>query len=481
MPLSANRQDRKKYPNAKRLLAAIIAAIAIISGLKAGWNNRDIVLPGRDLSEIRKSGKLKVLLAYDPINYFIYKGAPMGYSYELAERFARELGVQLEVVPVRDMNLQIPMLRKGDGDLIAHFMTVNGTRSRIVDFSVPLDSTREVLVQRKSPKPADSTGLVRKPGELDGKTVYVREKSSYYNSLREIMARYGISINIVTVPGSLTTGELIRDVNDGKIRYTIADSNIAVPHQAIYTDIDIGTQISATQPLAWAIRKNSPKLREALDAWLLRERRSGDFRAIHHKYYERQYRFRKYAVNAFYSDKAGSISPYDKLVKEGAKTIGWDWRLLSSLIYEESQFDPTVTSWAGAVGLMQIMPSTGAIAKVFNLSDPAANVRAGTAYLETLEKEWKEILDRDTRLKFILASYNVGPGHVRDAQKLAIKYGANPKLWEENVEKYLRLKSEPRFYNDDAADLGYCDGAIPVRYTRNIISRYRLYAEVIPY
>lgn len=480
MPLSASKKEPGRRPNSMRVLIVVMsAAIAILAGLAAGWLNRDLFLAGRDLDEIRKSGKLKVLLAYDPINYFIYKGEPMGYSYELAERFAKEIGVQLEVVPVRDLDLQLPMLRSGDGDIIAHFMTVTPMRSRIVNFSLPLDSTREVLVQLGSEKSTDG-GYVNKPEELAGKTVYVREQSAYYTSLRKIMERNDISINIVPVHGSLSTGELIRLVNDGRIGYTVADSNIAITHKAIYPDIDIRTPISDTRPLAWAVRKNSPKLLLRLNEWLIRKRGSGDIQAMHHKYYQRQYQFRKYAITLFYSDKPGNISSYDKLVKAGAKTIGWDWRLLSSLIYEESQFDPKAVSWAGAVGLMQIMPSTGAIAKVFNLSDPAANIKAGTAYLESLEKEWREIRDHDTRLKFILASYNVGPGHVRDAQKLAIKYGANPEAWENNVEKYLLLKSEPRYYNDAAADLGYCNGIVPVRYTRNILGRYRLYSQVIP-
>ncbi len=460
------------------VLVALIAAMLAV--LRSGFGNRDLVMPGRDLDDIRKSGKLRVLLAYDPINYFIYRGAPMGYSYELAERFAKELGVRLEVVPVRDLDSQIPMLRNGEGDLVAHFMTVTPIRSRSVDFSTPLDSTSQVLVQRRQAG-RENGGVIRDPRQLAGERVHVRGKSAYFTTLKEIMEHYGITINVVPAPGSLTTGDLIRQVDDGTIRFTVADSNIAVPHLALYPDIDIGMRLSGRQPLAWALRRNCPEFRAALDAWLEKEKRSGVIDTIHHKYYEQQYQFKRHAVDAFYSSKAGTISPYDKLVKAGAGKIGWDWRLLSSLIYEESQFDPHASSWAGAVGLMQLMPSTGAMMKVYNLGDPEANVRAGTAYLESLENEWKEIRDRDTRVKFILASYNIGPGHIRDAQKLAVKYGADPNRWEDNVERYLQLKSEPKFYNDPVADLGYCNGAIPVRYTRNILARYRLYTQAIPY
>ncbi|NTU91021.1 MAG: transporter substrate-binding domain-containing protein [Chlorobiaceae bacterium] len=480
MPLITSAQRRNQLLKAALFFPALTLSLLTLSGLVAIWLNRDIFLPGRDLAEIRKSGKLQVLLSYDPINYFIYKGTPMGYSYELAQRFADELGVRLEVVPVRNLNHQIPMLRNGEGDLIAHPMTVIESRTDDVSFSTPLDSTRQVLIQRTRDSSATGHRMVRTLEELDRKTVYVREKSAYFNNLMEIRKRSDIALNIVPVHGSLTTGELISRVNSGKIDFTVADSNIAVPHKALYPALDISTVISRRQPLAWAVRKNAPQLRSALDHWLAAEQRTGYLQMLRNKYYNQQYRVAKHAFSAFYSEDSGSISSYDNLVKTGAGTIGWDWRLLSSLIYEESQFDPKVVSWAGAVGLMQVMPSTAAISKISRLSDPELNIRAGTAYLGTLEKEWREIGDPATRIKFILASYNAGPGHVRDAQKLALKYGANPALWEDNVERYLTLKSEPRYYNDAVAELGYCNGAIPVRYTRNILSRYQLYMQVIP-
>ncbi|NTU93176.1 MAG: transporter substrate-binding domain-containing protein [Chlorobiaceae bacterium] len=480
MPLSASDQHPTRLRKAARGLSGLVAIVLSVTALAIGWHNRDLFLPGRDLDEIRKSGKLKVLLAYDPINYFIYKGAPMGYSYELAERFADELGVKLEVIVVRDLNQQIPLLRDGTGDLIAHSMTVTDSRAKTIRFSLPFDYTRQVLIQHASGIPGDSSSLVRALRQLDGKTVYVREKSAYYNNLVELRKRYGISINIVQVHGSLSTGELIKQVNNGMIDFTVADSNIAVPHQVHYPGVDISTVISPSQPLAWAVRKNSPELHRAMNRWIEREQRSGLLRVLHNKYFEKQYHFREHVFNAFYSDRPGGISPYDDLVKSGALSIGWDWRLLSSLIYEESQFDPGVVSWAGATGLMQLMPRTASISGISNLSDPAANIKAGTAYLVALEKEWQKIINPETRLKFILASYNVGPGHVRDAQKLAVKYGADPNRWEDNVERYLTLKSEPRYYNDAATDFGYCNGALPVRYTRNILNRYQLYMQVFP-
>ncbi|HWQ26746.1 MAG TPA: transporter substrate-binding domain-containing protein [Chlorobaculum sp.] len=459
----------------------VILLVAVLSGVLATWTwfNKTETALKRDLDVIRKSGPLKVIISYDPINYFIYGGSPMGYSYELAENFAKDLGIPLEVVVVRDMNRQLTMLRKGEGDIVAHFLTVIEPRTGIVDFSTPLDSTRQVLVQH-NPSKNDSSRLVRKLEELDGKTVYVRESSAYFTRMKKIMDEKGISIKIVTVQGTLTTSELIGKVNNGTIEFTVADDNIASTHKVLYPNIDSETRLSTTEPLAWAVRKNSPLLLRALNRWLDQKKKSGDLAVMHDKYYDHQYQFRKHAVRAFYSSHAGKISPYDDLVRKHAQVIDWDWRLLSALIYEESQFDPDAVSWAGAAGLMQLMPTTAATFKAGDMSSPADNIKAGTAYLKFLEKEWQDIKDHATRLKFILASYNVGPGHVRDAQKLAVKYGANPNSWEGNVERYLELKSEPRFYNDNAASLGYCNGKLAVLYTRNIIKRFSLYSQVIP-
>lgn len=480
MTAQPGKRETAGVDSAKRRWTHVIVMVSIVALIAAGllwW--RITTTPRRDLIEIRDSGKLRVLLSYDPINYFIYRGEPMGYSYELARSFAREIGVPLEVVVVRDMNRQIPMLRSNDGDLVAHLMTVTPERERLVSVTAPLDSTRQILVQLK-PKSDDSSKRVRTLDQLDGKSVQAHLNSAYFWRLAEIRTLREIDFEIVPADGALSTSELIGKVSEGALDYTVADENIARTHQSLFDNIDIRTQLSATMPLAWAVRNDSPELCEALNRWLVKAKKSGELAIIRDKYYNRQNRFRKHALHVFYSNQAGTISTFDKLVKKTAKEIDWDWRLLSSLIYEESQFDADALSWAGAMGLMQLMPATGAHFKAHNLFDPAENLKAGARYLRSLDADWKEIDDRLTRLKFILASCNVGTGHVRDAQKLALKYGAKPDLWEDNVEKYLALTSESKYYNDPAATLGYCNGKIAVLYTRNIIDRYDLYRAVIP-
>ena len=155
-----------------------------------------------------------------------------------------------------------------------------------------------------------------------------------------------------------------------------------------------------------------------------------------------------------------------------------NWRLLASLIYQESKFDPYIKSWA-AEGLMQLMPKT---AKSFGAKNPRTrqNIRAGTKYLIWLESLWDSIPDPNERIKFVLASYNTGQGHVQDAQRLAEKFGHDPKKWDNNVAKYLLLKSNKQYYRDEVVKFGYARGKEPVNYVNGILARYEIYKDLLP-
>jgi membrane-bound lytic murein transglycosylase F len=177
-----------------------------------------------------------------------------------------------------------------------------------------------------------------------------------------------------------------------------------------------------------------------------------------------------------YSSLGGNkLSPYDDLIKAGAEKLGWDWRLLAAVVYQESKFNPGGESWAGARGLMQLMPET---AKRFGASDvnnPKESMKAGVNYLMYLEKYWaKRVPDQQERLKFILASYNAGLSHILDARKLCVKYGKDDAIWED-VEFFLLKKSDPKYYRDPLVKTGYCKCEEPVNYVRFVLERFEEY------
>ncbi|HOU31042.1 MAG TPA: transglycosylase SLT domain-containing protein, partial [Bacteroidales bacterium] len=164
-----------------------------------------------------------------------------------------------------------------------------------------------------------------------------------------------------------------------------------------------------------------------------------------------------------------------------SETINWDWRLLASLIYQESRFKSNAVSWAGAHGLMQVMPETGQRFGVDVTSSPENNLRGGVLYLQHIQKYFEDkIPDEGERIKFVLAAYNAGIGNVLDAMRLAEKYGRNPLLWDDNVAYFLLKKSDPEYYNDPVVKHGYCRGSEPVNFVAEILARYSEYRNFIP-
>jgi membrane-bound lytic murein transglycosylase F len=237
----------------------------------------------------------------------------------------------------------------------------------------------------------------------------------------------------------------------------------------------VSTVLSIPQQIAWGVRKNSPKLMEVINKWLVQIKQEPTFMVIYNKYF-RSPRTSLVHMQSDYSSLGGNkLSPYDDLIKQGADKLGWDWRLLASIVYQESKFNPTDESWAGARGLMQLMPETAKRFGAKDLKDPKQSLRAGVNYLMYLEKYWaKRIPDQQERLKFVLASYNAGLSHILDARKLCKKYGRDEANWT-NVEYFLLKKSDPKFYRDPLVTAGYCKCEEPVNYVKEVLDRFEEY------
>ncbi|MBD3223961.1 MAG: transporter substrate-binding domain-containing protein [Caldithrix sp.] len=438
-----------------------------------------------DYDQIKKRGKLVALTGYSATSYFIYRGQPMGYEYELLQKLADNFGLELEVKIVEDMNRIFHRLNKGDGDLVAHSMTVTLNRKEKVLFTEHHNIIRQVLIQRlpeewRTMKRHEiDAALIRNPIELIGKTVHVRKNSSYYHRLQNLTDEIGGTINIQEIAGDFSTGELIQKVARGDIDYTIADQNIALINKAYYSNIDIKTAVSLPQRIAWAVRKTSPILKDKIDAWINDVRGTETYNVIYNKYFKNRSAFRARMKSEYFSHTGNKISRYDEYIKNYAKDIGWDWRLLAAQIYQESRFDPKEKSWAGAKGLMQVLPKTAAQYGIHDLYNPKKSIQAGTNFLQWLQDYWKAIPDSAEQLKFILASYNTGQGHVQDARRLARKFGKDPDLWNNNVADYLLLKSKEKYFNDPVVEYGYCRGEEPVTYVNAILQRYTNYRKFI--
>lgn len=434
-----------------------------------------------DLKEIQQRGYLNALVDNNSLSYFIYKGRPMGYEYELLNLLANELKVDLKIKIISGVEKAIEQLNSGEGDVLAFPLTITKERTQYVNFSQPLFNSYQVLVQRKPDNwrslTQDQTEakLIRSASDLIGKEVHVIKSSSFAERMKHLSEEIGGDIIIKEDSADAESESLIKRVVSGEIEYTVADHPIAVVNAAYYPNIDVGTILSLPQQIAWGIRKNSPQLLGAINSWLTKIKKEPTFMVIYNRYFKSP-RTSLLRIQSDYSSIGGNkISPYDELIKKNSEKLGWDWRLLAAVIYQESKFRKDDESWAGARGLMQLMPETAKQFGATNPDDPRQSIRAGVNYLKYLDNYWsKTVKNQDERLKFVLASYNAGLSHVVDARELTGKYQKNPTEWTD-VEYYLLQKSDPKFYRDPVVMAGYCKCEEPVNYVKSVLERYEEY------
>ena len=439
----------------------------------------------KDLPTHLEEGKLKVSIAYSATSYFLYKGETMGFEYELLQHFAEYLGVELDIVVANDIDNLIPNLNLGTVDLMAHGLTITGERQQQVAFSEAIYLTHQVLVQKKPDNwrkmklhKIDKT-LIRDVVELEGKTISVREKTAYYERLKNLSEEIGGTIYIDALSGTLTTDEIIKMVADGEIEYTIADENLASLLASTYPILDVSVPVGLSQKSAWAVRLNSPELLKKLNSWLIEFKKKSTYNVIYNKYFKHKRDFRRRVKSEFYSINTNTISEYDDLIKKESEKLGWDWRLISALIYQESQFKIHVKSWVGAGGLMQMMPATAKEMGVKNRFNPEDNLAGGTKYLKVLYNRFDAIADETQRIKFTMASYNCGYEHVKDAQRLAKEKGLDSLIWDKNVEEMIVALSNAKNYNNPIIKFGYVRGIEPYTYVQQIFERYEHYKSFI--
>ena len=446
---------------------------------------RAIAKKQKDLGEILKENKLTILAENSATSYFIYRGHKMGLEYEILNEFAKEIGVKLEIKVVKDLDNIIDRLNNGDGDIIACNYTVTKERKNKIDFSKPIMRTSQVLVQRKpegwekTRKSVWEKEIIRDPAQLSRKTIHVWRNSSYYDRLVNLQNELGDTIILKPLDGNIIPEDVIEMVSKGFIDYTVVDENVATINRRYYPNIDAELELSVKQRIAFGVRKQSPLLRKRLDAWLDDFMKTSTFNYIKYKYLNNS-TYASRSKSEYSSIKGSKISPFDKTIKEVSNRYGWDYRLIAALIYQESKFQLSQESWAGAYGLMQFMPTVGPTFGVYPDSPPAVQIDGGIRKIIKNYREWESIPDTLQRVKFAFGTYNAGIGHVLDAQRLAKKYGKDPLVWDGNVEVYIKNLSNPKYYHDPVCYYGYMRGSETFNYVRSIFIRYTEYKTAFP-
>ncbi|HEX8145756.1 MAG TPA: transporter substrate-binding domain-containing protein [Pyrinomonadaceae bacterium] len=453
----------------------------------------------RDLAQLRERGELVVLAPYNSTTYFVYRGEPLGYEYELLRAFAEAQGLRLKMVVVTDPKSLLPLLNSGEGDVAASRLVPTPESEAQAAFTRALYQTEPALVQQgeapaaaskvaekaMAPGPADPVPevdiparLVTAPAQLAGKRVDLPEKSPYSRTLVELSDEISGEIHVVEL-GQVQDEALAQKIARGEVEFTVMQSNLAALKEAEFSNLKVRPVLGRKHGVAWAVRKNSPELLAELNRWIEDKKNEGLFSRTYKKYFVDMKGYIERATSDFLTSSTGKLCPYDDLLKRHAPVINWDWRLLASQMYQESRFKPDAKSWAGAQGLLQLMPGTARQVGVRDAFDPEDNVGGAVRYLKWLDEFWDErVVDEGERLKFILASYNCGPGHVEDAQRLASKYGGDPLRWDD-VSYWLLQKSTQQYSTDEVVKFGFCRGLEPVNYVDHILRRYARYKEFV--
>lgn len=410
---------------------------------------------------------------YSPTSFFILHDDTLGYDYDRICDFARSKGIGLKWVVARNMSQLIGMLQNDSVQVLAYEVPITAEYRAQVHSCGAVNETYQVLIQ------PTGDSLVTDVTQLVGRDIYVERGTKYESRLRNLDSELGGGINIHTLtPDTLMPEDLIEMVSRKEIPLTIVDSDIAQLNHTYFDNIDISLHVSFAQRSAWAVSKRNVWLGDSIDAWAKSRNAQAYSKAALQRYFELSKSGRHEAADTIPETPEGAISPYDEIFKKYGKQAHIDWRLIAAISYVESRFDPRVVSWAGARGIMQLMPKTAQAYGVSmeQITDPDASVMAAVKSLLDLKAMFAPRIESEAQLiKFILASYNAGAGHVLDAIELAKKYEKDPQVWEGNVEEALQWKSNPQFYNDSVCRFGYFRAKETVAYVVDVEQRYNFY------
>jgi membrane-bound lytic murein transglycosylase F len=493
-----------------RLLLAAFLVLPLLAGCEDAFEELPPPIE-RDFDAISERDTLTALTTYNSTSYFLYRGQPLGYEYELLKMFAEQNDLILKMRVVEDVDSLFILLNEGVGDIVAARVVPSAADTVNVAFSDPLYRTDPVVVQRAAPpdlpdsveetiddgaEAYDTTvaadrlvaedlpeeveieaKLITRPSGLAGETVHVPGSSGYSERLMELSDEISGDIEVVEIGGNVSAERLIRGVATGAIDLTVSSEELAQLKENYFTNIVARPELGEPLEVTWAVRRNAPLLLEELNDFI--DENPGLAGNLFRKYYVDRKGYRERLDSDYLTGDTGRLSDYDDLFRRGAEELGWDWLLLASQAYQESRFQNRARSWAGAAGLLQLMPPTAREFGVTDVYDPEDNVAGAVRFIQWLTNYWEDkIPDPDERRKFILASYNTGHGHVEDARRLTVKHGGDDTVWDE-VAYWLLQKSKRSVYSDPVVKYGFARGLEPVTYVELILDRYDHYRQFV--
>jgi membrane-bound lytic murein transglycosylase MltF len=398
-----------------------------------------------DLDAMVKRRLIRAGVVFNRTQYFIEKGVQRGISYEAIRLFEEQLNKRLKtgllkvhvaVVPLGRDQL-FPALRDGKVDFVAAALTITPERRKVAEFSTPTRTNVSEIVVTASAAPA-----IASVDDLSGKEVFVRRSSSYFESLQRLneslTSRGKPAVIVKEAPEALEDDDLLEMANAGLVDITVVDDFVADFWHQVFPDIRFHKDVAVRTggEIAVGVRKDNPRLLQAINVWI----KEYGPRTAFGNVIERKYlKDASYVKNAAAEAERRKLRALVKLFQTYGAKYNVDFLLMAAQGYQESGLDQNVKSHVGAIGVMQVMPATGKDLAVGDITQLEPNVHAGVKYFRFMMDQFykDEPMDEINKALMTLASYNAGPGRIRQLRRETERRGLNPNVWFGNVERVV--------------------------------------------
>ncbi|WP_182031147.1 membrane-bound lytic murein transglycosylase MltF [Vibrio sp. B1FLJ16] len=433
--------------------------------------------PKSEFEKIQERGVLRVGTLNNQLSYYIGPDGPAGLDYELARKFAEELGVKLEIKPAFRQADLFPALKKGDIDIIA--TGLNQTPQAMKQFRpgpTYYYVSQQVVYKKGQLRPRDIEGLIKYQATKDSEseenssaagTLKIVEQSQYVPTLTVLKEQYPeLQFEIV---GDADARDLLKSVSTGDLRFTVTDSVELSLAQRLYPDLALAFELTEDQPVSWFTRRSEDEsLYGMLIEFFGNINQSGELATLEEKYIGHIEAFDYVDTRAFIRALDDKLPKWAPLFQKYSEEF--DWRLIAALAYQESHWKPKAKSPTGVRGMMMLTLPTAKSVGVTNRLDPDQSVRGGVEYLRRITARVPDSINAHEKIWFALASYNIGYGHMLDARRLTKAQGGDPNAWAD-VKERLPLLRQKKYYSQTR--YGYARGDEARNYVENIRRYYQ--------
>ncbi|MEL6300728.1 MAG: membrane-bound lytic murein transglycosylase MltF [Pseudomonadota bacterium] len=431
-----------------RLVIALVSVVGLMT----------VQQPPPLLEQVLETGVLRVVTRNAPTAYYIGADAPTGPEYDLVFGFAEELGVQLTMRPLRAVADLIPAVRAGDAHMVAAGLSITEERLQQVNFSQPYQQVEQHLIYRRG------TGKPQSLADIQEQEIVVMAGSSHAETLDALDDELPL-LEWRSDEGA-ESADLLEDVADGTIEYTIADSTDFNINRQFHPELRIGLDLEVANSVAWAFPSGRDRsLVDAANQYLQKIRRNGELTRILDRYYSHNDDFDYVGTRAFIRHYESRLPNYKTLFRESAAQHELDWTLLAAIGYQESHWRRSAVSPTGVRGIMMLTRATADYLGIDNREDPAQSIAGGAAFFARLKERLNDDIPEPDRTWMALAAYNVGFFHLKDAREIVRMQQGDPDRWVD-VRAALPLLAQRRWYQ--RVEHGYARGWEPVTYVENI-------------